>query len=117
MTVSTMTRAVLSGRIVIGHTDPRWKLSSLEGNPPDNRRSFEDVVTFSDSFPSKPDVFVALSYIDATPGPPGDPNVNNVRLSVEVVPDPDRDGFRYRISTWSASRVWGAGISWIAIAA
>jgi hypothetical protein len=92
----------------------RREVGQRASRGPGSHRAF---VTFSDSFPRKPQVFVALSYIDATPGSlGGDPNVTNVRVSVEVVPDPDRDGFRYRVNTWDGSKVWGVGISWIAIA-
>jgi H-type lectin domain len=109
---------VLSGSIVVGYQDARWKLHLPQGDASDlNRRTFEDVVNFGASFSNTPQVVVALSLLDATPGTLGDPNVNNVRVLVKVIPDrTDKDGFRYRVETWDASKVYGVGISWIAIA-
>ena len=80
-------------------------------------RTYDRTITISDPFSGPPQVVLSLSQIDATPGTLGEQKVNNVRISVFVVGNPDKNSFTYRVETWDGSRIWGAGISWIAIGA
>ena len=64
-------------------------------------------VNFKKSFSSKPEVFVALSYLDSKH------NVN-LRINVSVL-SVDKKGFSYRMVTWANSFITYAEASWIAI--
>ena len=75
--------------------------------PQNKAKVDEKKITFSNvSFTSKPIVFVALNSIDIS-------RKGNLRIKVKAV-DESASGMTLQISSWSNTRLYSAGVSFIA---
>ncbi|HEY9301651.1 MAG TPA: H-type lectin domain-containing protein [Phormidium sp.] len=80
---------------------PGWSIFKGEGE-----RVFRNYIRFSQGFVAPPNVVAALSYFDII-------NVANSRLNVKVA-EIDNNGFYFELYTYWDSKVWAAGVNWIA---
>ncbi len=92
------------------------------GNPlkiTDNVRLYQKKIFFPTPFTTLPEVTVALNFIDATPS--NTSSANNIRVSAFVRPNSVAPNsltttyFTLVFATWSKSRAYGLGVSWIAV--
>jgi hypothetical protein len=101
-----------------GHTRSDWTLHhdpknypTVDGLP--SLRTFERSVKFAKAFEKEPKIQLSMYHIDATPNGFDTANTPNIRISLSAF-DIDKNGFKIRITTWDASRIWGAGVAWLA---
>ncbi|MGA9380592.1 MAG: H-type lectin domain-containing protein [Phormidium sp.] len=80
---------------------PGWSILKGEGE-----RVFRSYIRFSQGFIAPPNVVAALSYFDII-------KVANSRLNVKVG-EVDNNGFYFDLYTYWDTKVWAAGVSWIA---
>jgi hypothetical protein len=93
---------VQMGSKVFSKSDPEWALLTGSG-----LRIFDKTIPFRKGFTKKPKVMVALNCIDILKGA-------NHRIKVKAK-SIGRDQFEVQIHTWADTKVWAAGVSWIAI--
>lgn len=94
---------ILTGTNSVDWNSSDWSLDDdLTGD-----RTAKRYIPFSESFVSPPTVTVGLTNLDVD-------HERNTR--VEVYPtDVTSEGFNVTYRTWWDSRIWGLGVSWIAI--
>lgn len=80
---------------------PGWSI--LEGN---GIRIYKTYIRFSPSFSASPKVVVGLSHLDIFKNA-------NTRLTAQIA-EVDPNGFYLNLITWGDSKIWAAGVNWIA---
>lgn len=100
-----------SGTVNVGHD--RFKELRATNSHVGFRGAENERITFRRPFSNKPNVIVALTYIDHHLTDNGNVNINNLRIRAYVT-SADRDGFNYSIGTWSNTDIYRTELAWIA---
>ncbi|MDR3627857.1 MAG: H-type lectin domain-containing protein [Ignavibacteriaceae bacterium] len=93
--------AIQSNNFSVGSSTANYTLDKNTGD-----RSITIEVTFDKPFDKKPTVVLSVTHLDAD-------TKTTVRYDV-VASSVSRDGFTIKISTWSETKIFGIGGSWIA---
>lgn len=107
--IEVLTEKIKNKNLIIQHGvwegtakyTPGWSI--LEGN---GNRVFRTYIRFSPSFSASPKVVVGLSYLDIFKNA-------NTRLTAKVA-EVNPNGFYLNLITWGDSKIWAAGVNWIA---
>lgn len=90
-----------SGELVKDKNDVEWRLNAGIGE-----RASGYFVKFKKKFPQPPHVVAALSYLDNI-------KEHNLRIGVKVR-SVTKEGFEAVFTTWSDTRIYGSGVTWLA---
>ena len=82
------------------------KYGELLDNDPPRNRTCQDYISFARPFATAPKVIVSLNQIDCDPG-------YNLRImaGTDTI---NVNGFELLATTWADTKIFSAGISWIA---
>jgi hypothetical protein len=100
--MSSFAQEVQSGTFSANSTTPNYTLHQQSGD-----RAVSIEVTFDKGFEVKPEIILSVSLLDAE-------KTTNIRYSV-LAKAISRDGFVITIRTWSDSKIYGIGGSWLAV--
>jgi hypothetical protein len=92
---------IQSNKFSVGSSTANYTLDKNSGD-----RSITIDVTFDKPFDKKPSVILSVTSLDAD-------TKSNLRYNVEAS-SISRDGFTIKISTWSETKIFNIGGSWIA---
>lgn len=93
---------IQSGKFSVNTSTANYTLDKNSGD-----RSITIDVTYDKPFDKKPTVILSVTTLDTD-------TKTNVRYSVEPT-SVSRDGFTIKISTWSESKIFGIGGTWLAV--
>ena len=99
---SALSQEVQSGAFSAGAGTPNYTLD--KGSGP---RTFSIEVSYPKGFDVKPDILISVNSLDADAS-------TNIRYEV-VAKGISRDGFVITIKTWSESKIFNIGGSWLAV--
>jgi hypothetical protein len=101
-TASLLAQQIQTGNYRLDRNLTDYTLDKNEGD-----RVVQLEITFNRPFDVKPDVILSVNYLDADKD-------KNIRYEVKTS-SISRDGFLVQVRTWSDSKIFSIGGSWIAV--